>query len=944
MKESISHYRLESEIGRGGMGVVYRAVDTQLGRAVAIKVLPADATADPERRRRFTREAQSASALNHPNIVTIYEIGEDAGTTFIAMELVDGTPLDRLLTQGPLAIPTALDYATQIAAALQTAHGSGIIHRDIKPANIVITRDGRAKVLDFGLAKLVERGPTEATITDVATEVGLIMGTAAYMSPEQAEGRPIDARSDIFSFGAVLYEMLAGRRPFSGDTHISVITSILRDQPPAIRPKRPEVPAEIDAILEKTLAKDPAARYQTASALHAELAASHAKLTRGPHAVWQRPQVLVPIAILLLAVAGFSVWQMMRAREAQRVRRETLPEIEKFQYTDRSLEAVRLAANASRHAPEEIRRIREGWFDFSVTTSPEGAEVTIRNYLDLNGQWQPMGSTPIRGVRLPFVTYRVRITKAGFMPLDLSHALDPLAIDLVDDRSAEPRMVAVDGGSFSVGVMPAMTLPDFWIDKYELTNREFKKFVDAGGYGDEQYWKEPFTEGNRVLSFADAMGRFRDFTGRSGPATWELGSYPEGREDFPVGGISWYEAAAYARFAGKELPTLYHWYRAASAMDDIFSDILKVSNFDSRGPVNVGERQGIGIWGTFDMAGNVKEWCANRDGNGPLRYILGGGWNEPAYRFRETDARNPWRREANFGVRLVKNRGALNVAALAPVANVYGDPAAVIPVPDAEFRLYRRFYDYDRQPLDARIEAADESSHWKKEKVSFLAAYGGERIPAYLFLPKNARPPYQTVVLFPSAYARAMKSSAVLDMNFFEFIVRSGRALLYPVYQGTFERMKAEPPGVAARRDRMVQWAKDFFRAIDYLETRPDIDKEKLGYYSLSMGAFFGPIPVALEPRIKTAVFAAGGMRFGYPPEIHPANFMPRVKVPVLLVNGRDDFQVPEAAQKRFYELLGTPLEHKKAVRLEGGHVPDDMHAFFREILNWYDKYLGPVK
>ena len=809
----------------------------------------------------------------------------------------------------------------------------------------MITRDGRAKVLDFGLAKLIERAPAEATITEVATEAGVVMGTAAYMSPEQAEGGLVTGRSDIFSFGAVLYEMLTGRRPFGGTTNVSVITAILRDQPAPLRTVRPDVPTEVDAIVARSLAKDPAARYQSAADLRAELAAAHARLTRAPDSAWRRPRVLVPVAVLLLGVAGFSVWQLMKARAADRVRREMIPQIEKLQYTNRSLDAVRLAEQASRIAPEEIRRIRDKWFDLDITTVPAGATVAIRNYTDLDGQWHPFGTTPIRGSKVPFVSYRVRITKAGFVPVDVNHAAGPLTVTLVEERAAEPGMVRVEGGPFSVGVAAPVTLPAFWIDKYELTNREFKKFVDGGGYSERKYWTEPFVDGQRTLSFEEAVARFRDATGRSGPATWELGSYPDGKEDFPVGGISWYEAAAYARFAGKELPTIYHWYRSTRAAEDAFSDILKISNFDARGPVKVGERQSVGVAGTYDMAGNIKEWCANRVGDGHNRYILGGGWNEPVYRFSEPEARDPWRRDASFGVRLVKNVGALSAAASAPVPAVHGDPASLVPVADNEFQLYKRFYDYDRLPLDARVEAVDESPHWKKEKVSFTAAYGGERIPAYLFLPKNARPPYQTIVFFPTSYATAMRSSAALDLWTFEFIVRSGRAVLYPVYQGTFERLGPPLPRLgAAWRDRLVQRTKDFFRAVDYLETRPEIDKEKLAYYSLSLGAYSGPIPVALDPRIKVAAFAAGGMRFDYPPEVQPANFMPRVKVPVLVVHGRDDFQVPIAGAGPLLRASRHAAGAQESRSPRGGHVPDDMHALYREVLDWFDKYLGPVK
>ena len=524
--------------------------------------------------------------------------------------------------------------------------------------------------------------------------------------------------------------------------------------------------------------------------------------------------------------------------------------------------------------------------------------------------------------------------------MSATHGRTP--VKLTPEADVAPGMVFVPGGPFQVGDAPAVTLPDYWIDQLEVTNATFKQFVDKGGYRDEQYWTEPFLDGARVLPFDEAMARFRDATGREGPATWELGSYPEGQAGFPVAGISWFEAAAYAKFAGKSLPSLYHWFRA-SGTDEIYSDILQLSNFDGKGPVKAGERPGLGPWGTLDMAGNVKEWCANDVSGRPLRYILGGGWNEPSYRFAEQDAQNPWARGPAFGVRLVKNLGPAGHAAVS-VGRITRDPSTVIPVKDELLAIYRRFYDYDRTPLDSRVESVEDGSpHWRKEKVNFAAAYGNERVPAFLFLPKNAKPPYQTIVYFPSAYARAVPSSANLDLSVFEFIVRSGRAVLYPVYQGTFERRGSVQPGRSGARDMRVQWAKDFRRSVDYLETRNDIDMERLGYYSLSLGAFFGPIPIALEPRIKVAVFASGGMSYTAQPEVHPANFAPQVKIPVLLVNGKDDFGVSQAEQRRFLEILGTAPHLKKLVVFEGGHVPQDSRGPFREVLNWYDTHLGIV-
>jgi dienelactone hydrolase/predicted Ser/Thr protein kinase len=941
---TLSHYRIEEEIGRGGMGVVYRAIDTRLERPVAIKMLAADATADVDRHRRFVQEARSASALNHPGIVTIYDIDEQDGTTFIAMELVDGTPLDRLLARGPLPVDQALDYAVQMASGLEVAHRAGIVHRDLKPANIMVTRDRRAKILDFGLAKLLERGPDEATLTVLGTRSGVIMGTAGYMSPEQAQGRPVTVRSDVFSFGAVLYELFAGCRPFTGDSELALLSAILRDEPPPLQRVRPGIPAQIGALVERCLAKDPGVRFANAGEVRAALVAAATALHPPAIATGWRRGALLSAAALVVAVAAFSLWQAIQAHRAQQVRLESIQQIERLVLDQQAVHAIRLAREAERVAPEAVARLRDSWFRFSFSTDPPGAEVSIRAYVDLDGPWETLGETPISDYLLPAGYYRVHLRKDGYLPVETTAALGARpVIRLVPVEGAPPSMVFVPGGIYRIGVAQPVQLPDFWIDKYEVTNREFKRFVDAGGYRDPRYWREPFRDGTRLLQFHEAMARFRDATGRPGPATWELETYPAGQEEVPVGGLSWFEAAAYAEFAGKALPTLHHWYRAAST-ETLYSDILRLSNFDGAGPSKAGARSGLSPVGTYDMAGNVKEWVSNSVTGRPLRYILGGAWNEPAYQFAEPDAQDAWQRAPTFGVRLVKNLAPMEPAALEPIARVAGDPKGVVPVSAQELEYYKRFYQYDRTALHERVDGIDDASEdWRKEAVSFDAAYGGDRIPAYLFLPRKGTPPFQTVVLFPSAYAINRPTSAHLDLRQFDFIIRSGRALLYPVYQGTFERRR-DVQGPSAFRDLTVQQVKDFFRAVDYLATRPDVDMEKLGYYSVSMGAYLAPVPLSLEPRIKAAVLVSGGLRYTWSPEIQPANFAPGVSIPVLLVNGRDDFGAPAAARERFIELLGTPAAHKRIEVLEGGHFPHDLRGLMRHTLDWFDKYLGAVR
>ena len=259
--QRLLHYQIVEKLGEGGMGVVYKARDTHLDRFVAIKVLPPEKVADPARKARFIQEAKAASALNHPNIITVHDISNENGIDFIVMELVDGKTLDQLIPRKGMRLNEALKVAIQIADALARAHAAGIIHRDLKPANIMVDGHGQVKVLDFGLAKLTEQGDTAEASTATAavkTEEGTIAGTAAYMSPEQAEGKPLDARSDIFSFGAVLYEMLCGKRAFQGDSFISTLAAVVRNEPPALAP---EIPAALRDLVARCLRKNRDERF-----------------------------------------------------------------------------------------------------------------------------------------------------------------------------------------------------------------------------------------------------------------------------------------------------------------------------------------------------------------------------------------------------------------------------------------------------------------------------------------------------------------------------------------------------------------------------------------------------------------------------------------------------------------------------------------------------------
>ncbi len=346
------------------------------------------------------------------------------------------------------------------------------------------------------------------------------------------------------------------------------------------------------------------------------------------------------------------------------------------------------------------------------------------------------------------------------------------------------------------------------------------------------------------------------------------------------------------------------------------------------------------------MAGNVKEWCWNTTGD--RRYILGGAWSDPGYMFSSADAQLPFDRSPTNGFRCVKYTAPVPGEQSTPVERLTRDYSRETPVPDDVFRIYCGFYAYDKTPLNSVIESTDETSpYWRKQKIAFDAAYGHERVAAYLFLPRNAAPPYQTVVYFPSSMALRMPSSGEMEPEVTNFVIRSGRALLNPVYKGTYERRgTSQERGPNEWRDLVIQWSKDLGRSLDYLETRPDIDRGKVAYYGLSMGSITALPVVAVEDRFQTAVLLAGGLPFSRtPPEVDPINFAPRIRIPVLLLGGRQDFIHPvDSAQVPLLRLLGTPEKDKRHIIFEGGHAPLKIQVLIKDILDWLDRYLGPVR
>ena len=676
--ETISHYRVTQLLGGGGMGVVYEAQDLRLGRLVALKFLPEDLVRDEEALERFEREARAASALNHPHICTIHDIGwtpAPARQPFIVMERLEGETLKHLIARGVVPIPQVLDVAIQLADALATAHVKGIIHRDLKPANIFVTTRGEAKILDFGIAKLVtgsryDVGAADATSSTPAESVhltrpGLAVGTIAYMSPEQALGDDLDGRSDLFSLGVVLYEMTSGKQPFMGATTAAIFDAILHRVPRPLQEVNPDTPPELNAIVARLLEKERAARYGTAADLKLALVQLKRRLESGhthpelaSRSVPRRRRTRVAVAVASLAVVAALAWGLRLVRVDR-----ASPAV------DANVDVGKLRSAAAEGRVDEVFSIvQAGRVDLTapwarealspalgrviLDSTPSGAEASVARLgtanTDLPLVFAPIGFTPVAEIPLVAGEYIVRLEQKSSPPAE--SLLLVKAGETV--RLARPLPGAGSPDGFAhvpagpVSVAPAGHVDAFLIGRREVTNGEFLSFVSAGGYRDARYWPATIDVNGQVQPWTTLASKFLDRTGVPGPRFWAGGTYPEARADHPVVGVSWHEAAAYGRFVNMELPAWSEWWRAALGSgttafpwgDDVNSADVR-ANFSLIGTGPGGARPGgMSPFGCYDMAGNVREWLRDSVAGTSRRRVVGGSWQDPSYMFEPSHA------------------------------------------------------------------------------------------------------------------------------------------------------------------------------------------------------------------------------------------------------------------------------------------------------------------
>ncbi len=1009
------------------MGLVYRGEDPRLGRPVALKLLPAHLVADAAARERFEREAQAASALDHPSICTIYEIGEtDDGRTFIAMALYDGATLEEKIAEGRLDEAAAVSIARQVAEGLARAHEHEIVHRDVKPANILITPRGEARILDFGVAKL----GGEAGLTGT----GMSIGTLAYMAPEQASADPVDARADLWALGVITYEMLAGRRPFERETPAATMGAILSVEPERLASLRDDITPELDQLVHDLLGKTPDDRPASADEVaerlraldswnlrsgpptptragrstppetgppwsgsgtsrpgdsRAAAATADAAPTPGDRHARRDPDasprsfrgvgIAALVGVVLAAATG--VWWTSTS-DARWARDEAIPEVLRLVDEDRMADAATLALEVDAAVGRDPL-LEPLWpritTSLEVRTDPAGARVLARPFDESTDSWTELGVTPLDLERVPLKPMRLRIELEGYEAVELARsfistnqltevrhagydyhddASYAINLRLAPEGSLPEGMIRVAGGLYGTvpllgfGQLEPRMIPEFLIDRTEVTHAAYAEFVAEDGYDDPAWWTDALAEGAPGVTLDSAMSRFVDATNRRGPATWVLGAPPDERADHPVTGVSWFEASAYCAWRGGHLPTLYHWARAALPSVGAwvpFSPILAArSNLDSEGTVPVGSLDALSVSGAQDMLGNAREWTSTRSGE--RRYLLGGSWADPRYFVSDSNAPSPWSRSDGDGFRCARFEGGEPPTALAgalefPVQEFENRAS----MSDEVFAVTRTFYDYDHAaPLAARVDStATTPEGWTVEWVSVDTPYG-DRLPIRIHLPTTTPPPWESVVFFPGGNVLRSPEVEPIDLVPLDFIVRAGRALVEPVYDGAFQRNDGRTlerwNDVPARRDMLRYWVQDLGRTLDYLETRSDFASDGASYLGLSLGAVIAPNLVAFEPRFRSVVMYSGGFGTASSQDAidDQSDLAQRVRAPALLLVGNEDIVSPVEPNKRaFLAAFGTPDSARVMRVFDAGHWPLPMNDVIRETIDFLDRYGG---
>ena len=725
---------------------------------------------------------------------------------------------------------------------------------------------------------------------------------------------------------------------------------------------------------------------------------------------WRIPKkVAVAVAFSLAVMAALGL--LFKQRANRKWAQDSASRVMQLAAAGKYPEAYELATQVLARDPSQLRvsgLIPELSDDLSVSTKPAGAEVYLRRLG--SGRVERVGVTPIDHLRIARAEYILSIKKAGYAEFErtVSSALQrtlgivskksldvraqqelrdlkgaevpPLTLEPWEIRiqqelreaSKLPRdMVAIPGGEYrlrntSRPTETSVELADYFIDKFEVSNRDFKAFVDAGGYRNRQFWEgAPYNSQHN--SQPSAPKEFTDKTGLPGPRGWIGGTFPTGKEMYPVTGITWHEARAYCRFRGKDLPTLFEWEKAAKPPEwtpfgvtfpwGLFdpNDVAKRANVDSTGLASVNSFEfGMSLFGIYNTAGNAAEWIRNRYGDAYA--VAGGASNEPPYGFLFYRAYPALYSSETLGCRCALTAGSTPhdeaEMPLLPTRDVLHYPVSS----DREFKASAAHYAYKHTPLNAAILGVEESASWRREEISF-DGQGGQRAKAFLYLPKAATPPYQVIhylggagMFFGLPVTEIVEAADAKAFSLSPYL-RAGRAIFLVVLEGFNGRDTGKYAKTVANaevgssefREGLMGWVGDLQRGVDYLETRSDIDARKIAFWNDST-YHIGVVIAAIDQRYSSVILLGSGAGFSklyrVPADINLFHFAPHIRAPKLVLNGRYDDSCPETSVGSFFGLLQAP---KKRIQFEGAHIPPTEVAV-PIVSGFLDETLGPVR
>lgn len=696
--------------------------------------------------------------------------------------------------------------------------------------------------------------------------------------------------------------------------------------------------------------------------------------------LFRRPQGVAAILALAIAV-GFAIFyvpSIQRNQTEARVkwaREEAVPEVQALVLAGNYGEALSLAREADEFIDDMLlnQLIEQSSSDLDILTNVPGASVSYKPYDQPEADWIPAGTTPIDGLQIPVGMYRWRVELDGYAAREFARAAFPGTVQgigeinvarydltLVKEAPELEGMTYVEGGVFFPGItgigMVEYSIGDFLIDTTEVTNAAYREFVEAGGYENPEYWQETFADIEDSLTFEQAIGRFVDATGRPGPATWVMGDIPEGKENYPVQGVSWFEAMAYAKYRRVTLPTVYHWARAAlpemEAGDLVLTPLMiGYSNLESDGPIPVATNPDMSASGAYNMAGNVREWCLNaRD---ELRFAMGGQWDESQYVLFNAMPVDPWDRTPGNGFRCMRLAEDGTIA-----------PELMEPIGEYTFRVDRERYTEANlrvmmnmsssvRPLEnygVEVESVDTDERNRDRTIVTIASpILNERIPLILDMPKDGEGPWPVVIFVPGMDSLYLTDPDLGLSEHARFIPQSERMLVRPVLHGMYYRNDGTSRRQFVDSDRrgllLQTWIKELNQTIAYLKTRPDVEAGALSYYGISLGAIIGVSLGASNSDVHAIVLGLGGLPAVPADELDsPAPVIEEiaslVQQPTLMLNGRFDFLFPlKESQIPLMESISTSDDHKRHVLFDEGHSMPPLADTIAEILPWLDRY-----